>query len=225
MSSVKTVSEKDLGTLKNMIEWLDGYSACYNADPFKIERMVDKRKGEDEITSAWSQVRQDVSDIITLPDSSEEITNANRRVRIYRPLSAILIFGSGLSVLLISGLRLTPNRLELLAILVVLFAIYATVLSLWYRGTRKLYRMVRDYYITNGGRVSKQKSHLKSVAQRLIDSLTLSVRTNKLDPEKYKMRLLHDDYSNIRVLKEQTPKNMDTAVYTSVVKARNPGQD
>ena len=42
-SSVET---KDLGTMRNMIEWFDGYSACYNADPFKIEKMVDKRKDQ-----------------------------------------------------------------------------------------------------------------------------------------------------------------------------------
>ncbi len=221
MSAVKTVSDKDLGTLRNMIQWLDGYAECYNADPFKIEKMVNKKKEEDEISNAWSQVRQDVSDIITLPDSSEEIANANKKVRIYRPLSAVLIFGSGLSVLLISGLHLTPNRVDVLAILVVLFAIYATVLTLWYRGTRKLYRMVREYYKTNGNRASRQRAHLKSVAQRLIDSLTLSVRANKLDPEKYKMKLLNNDYSNIRVLKEEKPRNMDILVYTSVVKARS----
>jgi hypothetical protein len=225
MSAVKTVNEKDLGTLKNMIQWLDGYAACYNADPFKIEKMVNKKEEEDEISNAWSQVRQDVSDIITLPDTSEEIASANKKVKIYRPLSAILIFGSGLSVLLLSGLRLTPNRVDILVILVVLFAIYATVLSLWYRGTRKLYRMVRDYYKAHGNRASKQRAHLKSEAQRLIDSLTLSVRSGKLDPEKYKMRLLHNDYSNVRILKEETPRNMDRPVYTSVVKARSPTQD
>jgi hypothetical protein len=216
--------QPDLNTIRNMIEWFDGYAACYNADPFRIERMISKRKEEDEISNAWSEIRSDVSDIITLPDSSEEIKETQRKTRIYRPLSAVLIFGSGLSILIISGLHLGLNRLDLLIALVVLLAVYALVLSLWYRSSRKLYRMVREYYRTYGSRASKQRAHIKSVNQGLIDLLTVTIRNNKLDPEKYKLKLLHSDYSNIRVLKEENPKNMDRPVYVSIVKARTPAQ-
>lgn len=221
-----SVDTKDLGTMRNMIEWFDGYSACYNADPFKIEKMVDKRKDqEDEISRSWADIRQDVSDIISLPDSSEEVTKEQRKVKMYRPLSAILIFGSGLAVLLTTSLHLVLDRVALLGLLVVLFAVYAIVLFQWYRGTRRLYRMVREYYRSNGNKVSKQRSHIKSRAQDLIDILTVTVRTKKLDPAKYKMRLLHDDYSNIRVLKQDAQKNMDRPIFTSIVKARSPQED
>jgi hypothetical protein len=223
--SRKGQDQADLNTIKSMIEWLDGYAACYNADPFKIEKLVNKRKEDDEVNKAWSESRSDVSDIITLPDSSDEIKETQRKTRIYRPLSAVLIFGSGLSVLIISGLHLGLNRINLIIALIGLLAIYVVVISFWYRASRNLYRMVREYYRTYGNRVSKQRAHLKSVTQHLIDLLTVNIRNNKLDPEKYKMRILHDDYSNIRVLKEENPKNMDRPVYVSVVKARSPSQE
>lgn len=217
--------QTDLKTLQNMIGWLDGYAACYNADPFRIEKLASKRRDDDEVSKAWSEIRSDVSDVITLPDSSEEIKEKQRKTRIYRPLSAVLIFGSGLSLLVISGLHLNLNKLNLIFALIILLAIYAIVLSLWYRASRSLYRMVREYYRTYGNRVSKQRVHIKTVNQRLIDLLTVAVRNNKLDPEKYKMKLLHNDYSNVRVLKETNPKNMDRPLYVSIVKARSPSQD
>ena len=224
MSRQSTKNKLDLNQLRNMIEWFDGYAATYNADPFKIERIVNKKKEEDEVSKAWSEIRQDVSDIITLPDSSEEIVETQRKTRRYRPLSAILIFGSGLSLLLISGLHLGIGRLTLLAVLLILLAIYALVLYLWYQSSRNLYRKVREYYRTYGNRVSKQRAHIRTVNQRLIDLLTVTVRTEKLEPEKSKIKLLHNDYSNIRILKEENPRNMDRSVYVSVVKARSPSQ-
>jgi hypothetical protein len=220
-----SLDQSDLKTVRNMIEWLDGYAAFYNADPFRIEKLVNKRKDDDEVSKAWADTRSDVSDIITLPDSSEEIKEKQRKTRIYRPLSAVLIFGTGLSVLFISELHLGLNRFSLIGILLVLLAIYAIVIFLWYRSTRQLYRMVREYYKAYGNRASKQRAHIKSVNQRLIDLLTVNVRNNKLDPEKYKMRLFSNDYSNIRVLKEENQKNMDRPLYVSVVKARSPTQE
>jgi hypothetical protein len=217
--------QADLNTVRSMIQWLDGYAACYNADPFRIEKLVNKRKEDDEVSKAWSETRSDVSDIITLPDSSEEIKERQRKTRIYRPLSAVLIFGTGLSVLVVSGLHLGLNRFDLIIVLIVLLAIYALVISLWFRASRQLYRMVREYYRAHGSRASKQRAHIKSVTQRLIDLLTVTVRNNKLDPEKYKLRLLHNDYSNIRVLKEENPRNLDRPLYVSIVKARSPAQE
>jgi hypothetical protein len=220
------LDSSELNIVRNMIQWLDGYAAFYNADPFRIEKLVNKRKDEnDEVSKAWAETRSDVSDIITLPDSSEEIKEKQRKTRIYRPLSAILIFGTGLSVLIISGLHLGLNRFSLIGVLVVLLAVYALVISLWYRSTRQLYRMVREYYRAYGSRASKQRAHIKSVTQGLIDLLTVNIRNGKLDPEKYKMKLFHNDYSNIRVLKEENPKNMDRPLYISVVKARSPSQE
>lgn len=207
-----------------MIEWFDGYAACYNADPFRIEKLVNKKKEEDEVSKAWSAIRQDVSDIITLPDSSEEIKETQRKSRIYRPLSAVLIFGSGLSLLIISGLHLGLSRVTLLGVLVVLLAIYALVLSLWYRSSRNLYRMVREYYKAYGNKATKQRAHIKYVTQNLIDVMTATIRNEQLDPERLKIKLLHDDYSNIRVLKEENPKNLDRPLYVAVVKARSPPQ-
>lgn len=207
-----------------MIEWFDGYAACYNADPFRIEKLVNKKKEEDEVSKAWSAIRQDVSDIITLPDSSEEIKETQRKSRIYRPLSAVLIFGSGLSLLIISGLHLGLSRVTLLGVLVIFLAIYALVLSLWYRSSRNLYRMVREYYRAYGNKATKQRAHIKSVTQNLIDLMTATIRNEKFDPERFKIKLLHDDYSNIRVLKEENPKNLDRPLYVAVVKARSPPQ-
>jgi hypothetical protein len=220
-----SLDQSDLKTVRNMIEWLDGYVAFFNADPFRIEKLVNKRKDDDEVSKAWAETRSDVSDIITLPDSSDEIKEKQRKTRIYRPLSAVLIFGTGLSVLFISELHLGLSRFSLIGILLVLLAIYAIVIFLWYRSTRQLYRMVREYYKAYGSRASKQRAHIKSVNQRLIDLLTVNVRNNKLDPEKYKMRLFSNDYSNIRVLKEENQKNMDRPLYVSVVKARSPTQE
>lgn len=214
----------DLKELRNMIEWFDGYAACYNADPFRIEKLVNKKKEEDEVSKAWSAIRQDVSDIITLPDSSEEIKETQRKSRIYRPLSAVLIFGSGLSLLIISGLHLGLSRVTLLGVLVIFLAIYALVLSLWYRSSRNLYRMVREYYRAYGNKATKQRAHIKSVTQNLIDLMTATIRNEKFDPERFKIKLLHDDYSNIRVLKEENPKNLDRPLYVAVVKARSPPQ-
>jgi hypothetical protein len=147
-----SLDQSDLKTVRNMIEWLDGYAAFYNADPFRIEKLVNKRKDDDEVSKAWADTRSDVSDIITLPDSSEEIKEKQRKTRIYRPLSAVLIFGTGLSVLFISELHLGLNRFSLIGILLVLLAIYAIVIFLWYRSTRQLYRMVREYYKAYGNR-------------------------------------------------------------------------
>ena len=217
-------SHPDLKELRNMIEWFDGYAACYNADPFRIEKLVNKKKEEDEVSKAWSAIRQDVSDIITLPDSSEEIKETQRKSRIYRPLSAVLIFGSGLSLLIISGLHLGLSRVTLLGVLVIFLAIYALVLSLWYRSSRNLYRMVREYYRAYGNKATKQRAHIKSVTQNLIDLMTATIRNEKFDPERFKIKLLHDDYSNIRVLKEENPKNLDRPLYVAVVKARSPPQ-
>lgn len=204
-----------------MIEWFDGYAACYNADPFKIEKLVNKRNDQDdEISRGWYEIRNDVSDIITLPDDSERIIAAQRKNRIYRPLSAVLVFGSGLSLLLVSGLHLTPSRLVILGLLVGLIAIYSITLWFWYRASKRLYRLVRDYYNQNMNKISKQRMHIRSVNQRLIDLLTARVRLDKLQPERYKMRLLHNDYSNIRILREEKSKSVDRTIYVSVVKAK-----
>jgi hypothetical protein len=215
----------DLKELQNMIQWFDGYAACYNADPFRIEKMVSKKKEEDAVSKAWSEIRPAVSDIITLPDSSEEIVSTQKKNRIYRPISAVMIFGSGLSLLLISGLHLAFSRLNLLLVLVVLLTAYGLVIYSWYRANHKLYGMVREYYRTHGSSVSRQRANIKAQAQTLIDTLTMTIRNEKLDPERFKLKLLHNDYSNIRVLKEESRKGADLPVYLSVVKARAPSKD
>lgn len=216
--------DKELNAIKSMIEWLDGYAACYNADPFKIEKFVNKREDmeNDEVSEAWTEVRQDVADIINLPDSSQEVIALQKKIRLYRPISAALVFATGLAVLLITGLHITLGRDILLVALISLFAIYSVVLFYWYRGNKRLYNMVRKYYNSNGGKVSKQKNHIKLQVQHLIDVLTLAIRTDRIDPEKHEIKLYHKEYSNIRILREETLKNTEKHVYICAVKARQP---
>ena len=60
--------------------------------------------------------------------------------------------------------------------------------------------MVADNYEKLRGELAGQRKHVKAAAQRLIDVLASRVRASDETPEKYKLKLLHDDYSNIRIL-------------------------
>jgi len=222
------MAEKDkdlLDTLRKMIEWFDGYAACHNADPFKIERLVSKKKEEDEIVRAWSQIRSDVSDIISLPDSSKEIVKAQRKVQRYLPLYSVLLFASALPMLMLFATHIAVSHFALVGIFGIFVAAFCLVTVLRHRGNRRLYRMVREYYAANGGRVSRQRAHIKSVAQKLVNSLAVSVRTERLNPEDYKIRLFSKDYSNIKILKQEKASNTEGPIYTAIVKARNSSQE
>ena len=60
--------------------------------------------------------------------------------------------------------------------------------------------MVADNYEKHKSELAGQKKRIKAATQRLIDVLASRVRASDETPEKYKLKLLHDDYSNIKIL-------------------------
>ena len=78
-----------------LIAWLDGYVALKCVDPMKIERLA-KSEGEsiEDVQRIFSDVREDVQDIASLPGSSTEIVRTSKYLSIAR--MAITLMGVGI---------------------------------------------------------------------------------------------------------------------------------
>ena len=97
---------------------------------------------------------------------------------------------------------------------------YFVGFGVYFRLNRKLTRMVNAFYESHMGEVARQRRHIKIDNQRLIDKLAMIVRSQDLDPKKYKFSLFHDDYANINVISED--KN---SIYKVTVKGKSLKQE
>lgn len=211
------MKELNIDALTRVVVWLDGYVALSSVDPSKIERNVKKNSEHPDVVASWTEVKSDVQDIARLPSKSSEILRLSKRMRILRPLllyMGLLIFT--VFIILSNILSATSPGHTFYVIFIAAFVIaYFSGFAVYVVFDRKLRRLATEYCETHAGEVSRQRKHIKQVNQRLIDKLASSIRSKKLDPEKYKFILLHNDYSNIIVLREG--KN---SLYSVMVKGR-----
>ena len=221
----KQASGSKLRNLAKLISWLDGYAALKCVDPMKIERLA-KSEGEsiDEVARVWSDVREDVRDIATLPGSSSEVVKISKYLNISRMAITLMGVGIILVFLVMSSLfSVLSNPSVRLGILIAVAGAYYVVFFSYFLLSRKLNKLVIGYYEKHQGEVAKQRRRIKIATQRLIDVLAMRIRASSDElPEKYKLRLFHDDYSNIRVLEgdNSTRKKPDAGQIIAVVKGR-----
>lgn len=209
----------NISALTKVVVWLDSYAALSSVDPTRIESIVKKNSEHPEIVESWKEVKSDVQDIARLPSKSSEILHLSKRMRILRPLllyMGLLIFTV---FIILSNLLIgtTPGHTFYLVFISSFVVAYFLGFAAYVFFDRKLRQLATQYCEAHAGEVAKQRKHIKQVTQRLIDRLASTIRSKKLDPEKYKFVLLHNDYSNIIVMREG--KN---SVYSVMVKGRKP---
>ena len=201
--------------LSQLISYLDGYSALSVADPSRIQRIVKRNSDDPDISAVWREIGNDVQDIAALPSSSEEIMKLSGRLGILRPVIMFL----GLIVFVIyfvlegSGIMKRLGELGVVVFLAGFVGAYFAGFAVYFIYNRKLTNLVNAYFNEHGNEVARQRRHIKVVNQRLIDKLAAILRMSKTDPDKYRFALLHKDYANINVVKED--KN---EIYTVTVK-------
>lgn len=205
----------DVATL---VTYLDGYAALSVIDPAKIQRIIKRNLEDRDIAQVWGQIETDVSDIATLPSSSDEIMHLAKRVDRLKPISMFLPLILLIAYIVLGALGLISKLgiLGAVGFLVFLGAAYAIGIYLYISSTRKLSKVVAKYYDRHEATLSKQRRRIKLANQRLIDKIAMEIRSRDRDPEKYRFELLHNDYANIRVLSED--KN---SVYTVTVKGKS----
>ena len=225
MSTRKKKNGASAGKLRNLaklISWLDGYAALRCVDPIKMERLA-KSEGDsmDEVKRLWSDVREDVRDIASLPGSSTDIIKTSKYLNLSR--IAITLMGVGIVVIFLLVSSFIPaltNTSVRLGILVVVAGGYYAVFFTYFLLSRRLNRLVADHYEKHQGEVAKQRKHIKAVTQKMIDVLAMRIRASSDGtPEKYKLKLLNDDYSNIKVLGPSGGRRQNEII--AVVKGRN----
>ncbi len=209
----------NIDALTKVVVWLDSYAALSSVDPARIESSFKKNSEHPEIMAYWKEIKSDVQDIARLPSKSSEILRLSKRMRILRPLllyMGLLIFTVFiiLSNVLIGA---TPGHIFYLVFISAFVIAYFLGFAAYVFFDRKLRHLAIEYCEAHSGEVARQRKHIKQVTQRLIDKLATTIRSMKLDPEKYKFVLLHNDYSNIIVMNEN--KN---SVYSVMVKGRKP---
>ena len=212
----KSVNPKQLSTLVSL---LDGYAALSVSDPNRIRKIAKSYSEDDpEIKSVWREISKDVDDISTLPSSSDDIVKQSRRLGILRPfmlflpLVVLTIYYALLGAHVITHL----GQFGAYAFLGIFIGAYILSFLVYFSMNKKLSRTVNSYYDQHMGEIARQRRHIKTVNQRLIDRLAMIVRSEDRDPNKYKFSLFHDDYANINVVSED--KN---SIYTVTVKGKS----
>ena len=202
--------------MATLVTYLDGYAALSVIDPGKIQRIIKRNLEDRDISQVWGQIETDVSDIATLPSSSDEIMHLAKRVDVLKPLSMFLPLILLIAYIVLGALGLISKLgiLGAVGFLVFLGAAYAIGIYLYISSTRKLSKVVAKYYDRHEATLSKQRRKIKLANQRLIDKIAMEIRSRDRDPEKYRFELLHNDYANIRVLSDKN------SVYTVAVKGK-----
>ena len=215
MTDKKSVDPKQLSTF---ISLLDGYAALSVSDPARINKLAKSLSEDPEIKSAWKEISKDVDDISTLPSGSDDIMKQSRRLGIMRPLMMFLplIVLTLYYVLLGARVLAHVGQIGAYAFLGIFVGAYLVSFFGYFTLNKKLSRTVNGYYDQHMGEISRQRRHIKVVNQRFIDKLAMIVRSEGLDPDKYKFSVFHDDYANINVISED--KN---SIYKVAVKGRS----
>ena len=209
-----------------MIYWLDGYAALSCVDPVKIDRLA-KSEGSsiEEVQKVWSEVREDVREIASLPGSSKEIVKASRYLSFVRAGFTLMGVGIIAIFLLISSIHIFPIFQSTTARFGLLIAVaigYYIVFFVYFLLSRRLTRLVANHYEKHKGELARQRKHIKAATQRLIDVLAMLVRASEEEnPEKYKLKMLHDDYSNIHVIGKRNGGRGRRNEFIAVVKGRS----
>jgi len=212
----KKTDPKQLATLVSL---LDGYAALSVSDPARIKKIAKSYSEDDpEIKGAWRDISKDVDEISTLPSESAAIVKQSKRLAILRPLMMFLplIVLTFYYVLLGARILSRLGSYGAYAFLGIFVAAYLLSFLVYFSLNKKLSRTVNDYYDKHMGEIARQRRHIKTVNQRLIDRLAQIVRSDDRDPIKYKFSLFHNDYANINVISED--KN---SVYTVTVKGKS----
>ncbi len=219
MADKKSIDPKQLATL---IPLLDGYAALSVTDPARIKRIVKNNSDDPDVKAVWKDISKDVDDIAGLPSESDQIMKLSRRLGILRPVIMFLglIVFTIYFILLGTGVIAHLGIVGAYAFLGAFIGAYFVGFGVYFRLNRKLTRMVNAFYESHMGEVARQRRHIKIDNQRLIDKLAMIVRSQDLDPKKYKFSLFHDDYANINVISED--KN---SIYKVTVKGKSLKQE
>jgi hypothetical protein len=212
----RSLDPKQLSTLVSL---LDGYAALSVSDPTKIKKIAKSYSEADpEIKSAWREISKDVDDISVLPSASDDIVKMSRRLGILRPIMLFLplIVLTIYYVLLGSKIITHLGQYSAYAFLAIFIGAYILSFLVYFQMNKKLSLLVNTYYEQHMGEIARQRRHIKTVNQRLIDRLAQIVRSEDRDPAKYQFSLFHDDYANINVVSED--KN---SIYKVTVKGKS----
>ncbi len=215
MKDKNTADPKDLS---NLVSLLDGYAALSIVDPQRIRRIIKRNSNDSDLQAAWKEISRDVDDISSLPSESEEVLKKSKVLGILRPVIMFLglIVFTIYFVLLGSGILRNLGQLGAYAFLIGFIAAYFVGFFVYFFLNRRLTRTVNTHYQKHMGEIARQRRHIKTVNQRLIDKLAMIVRSHDYDPAKYKFSLFHDDYANINVVSED--KNQ---IYKVTVKGKS----
>lgn len=216
MADKKSVDPKQLATLVSL---LDGYAALSVSDPARVKKLAKGLSNEDpELKSAWREISKDVDDISSLPSASDDIMKQSRRLGIMRPVMMFLplIVLTIYYVLLGTRVLAHVGQVGAYIFLGIFVTAYLVSFFAYFALNKRLSRTVNEYYDKHLGEISRQRRHIKIINQRFIDKLAMIVRSEDLDPNKYRFSLFHNDYVNINVISED--KN---SIYTVTVKGKS----
>jgi hypothetical protein len=217
-SKHREISQKDSG-IAQMITWFDGYSTLHLVDPLRIERLLKSRSGSD-LDLVWKNVKKDISAIVELPASSEQVKKFSRLAS-YARLASMILAGVSFVILILiyffqSRLKLQGDQIIAPA-LVIAFLYVMIMVSLF--ASRRMNSAVRSYYQEHSHELSKSTARLKEAAQTLIDRLQRDVTSHNLDPMQYKFKIFQTDYRNITVLRGNGLR------HSAIVKVKTPRKE
>ena len=195
--------EFDMGKISRIISWIDGYRGYVFKDPEDIDEAV-READFKPLSRCWMTVREDVKEIYS---QQGRLSNALRMLRMASNMVlflylAIYLLATMFNVQAFKILALNPVFLIAILGLTFLYPVFK-------------YRKIKEIKERSKSETyAKRLQRIRRAVQDLIFHLCEEIRSERRDPNKYKMQLSVPDYQGIVVVR--SPGVFGSEYYTVI---------
>lgn len=194
----KKQAGRQLGKIVEVIGLVDGVR---HGRPTDIEAFLRKVKGTGVIGGKLRVVRRDINKILMVTRSSRSL-HIMRTIVTWLNILLIPCFSLVFASIIMVWYKLTPGPFA--PLLSIVFSPYyilpISILGVVFLLLRwALKQKLESIYSTLSGRM-REKRRLKSLAQGYIDLLGKKIKEYNVKPERFKFKLYHNDYKNVKYI-------------------------
>jgi len=194
----KRQDKKQLSKIVDAIILVDGVR---HGRPADIEDFYRKVRGSRVVDGRLHAVKRDVDKILNITRSSRSLNNLRAVVK-WLNFFLIPCFSLVFVGIIMIWYQQTPTYLR--PILLVIFSPYfilsISILGIVFLVLRWISKQKLESIYAKVGVRMQEKKRLKSLVQDYIDLLGKRVEEYNLQPERFKLKLYHDDYKNVRYI-------------------------
>jgi len=195
----------NLEELARAISWLDEYRKFRCVDPALLEKAIDD-SGVRKAKDVWKKIKTDVSKVAFVPMADKSLI---KWMKVLPPMKHFAYLSvAALAAVLVAihaGFKFVRDillsyfwwlNLGVLLIIVIVFANVVLYADYYVRSR------IRSMYKVYGSRYKRARARIKWAVQELINCLREQIKRRGVDPEEFKIRMLHADYKGIKVVKK-----------------------